>query len=87
MSSLWTEIAVLVAEQVLEQDLQAERQARDVVFRLQRVDPEDLPLFAAGCQRGFGVEGVVGHVGCSSGSSFWVRLLSRTHPFRTRTPE
>ena len=34
--------AVLVAEQVLEQDLQRERQAGDVELRLQRVEPVDL---------------------------------------------
>ena len=35
-------LAVLVAQQVLEQDLQRERQPGDVVLRLEGLEPEDL---------------------------------------------
>ena len=45
-------LAVLVAQQVLEQDLQRERQPRDVELRLQRVEPEDLVRRVPDAQRG-----------------------------------
>ena len=53
--------AVLVAQQVLEQDLQREGQAGDVELRLQRVEPEDLVRVAADLELRACVEGVVSH--------------------------
>ena len=53
---------VLVAQQVLEQDLQRERQPRDVVRRLERVEPEDLIRALPDGERRLGVEGI-GHHG------------------------
>ena len=53
--------AVLVAEQVLEQDLQGEGQARDVELRLQRVQPEDLVRVAADLEIRARVKGIVSH--------------------------
>ena len=61
MSSAVTGLAVLVAQQVLEQDLQREGQPRDVELRLQRVEPEDLVGLAADLEVGAGVEGVLRH--------------------------
>ena len=52
--------AVLVAQQVLEQDLQRVRQPRDVEARLQRVEPVDLVLAPADREGGAGAEGVLG---------------------------
>ena len=68
MSSLRDRTAVLVAQQVLEQDLQRERQPRDVELRLQRVEPEDLVGLAADLEVGAGVEGVVRHACSAAGS-------------------
>jgi hypothetical protein len=52
--------AVLVAQQVLEQHLQAEGQPRDVVGRLQRVEAEVLECAPADLELGTRVEGVLG---------------------------
>ena len=49
------------AEQVLEQDLEAEGQAGDVVGGLQGVESEDVEFAVADAQLGAGVEAVVGH--------------------------
>ena len=54
--------AVLVAQQVLEQDLQRERQPCDIELGLQRVEPEDLEGLAADLQVRACVEGIVRHV-------------------------
>jgi hypothetical protein len=57
------ELAVLVAQQVLEQDLQRVRQPGDVELLLERVEPEDLVGLAADLQVGAGAKGVgMGHV-------------------------
>jgi hypothetical protein len=53
---------VLVAQQVLQQDLQRERQARDVVLGLQRLERVVGVGRAADVELGAGVVGVVGHV-------------------------
>ena len=64
MSAALTALAVLVAQQVLEQDLQRERQPRDVEARLQRVEPVDLERAARQRQLGACIEAVGGgHVG------------------------
>ena len=52
------DLPVLVAQQVLEQDLEREREPRDVELRLQRVEPEDLVGPVADRERGAGVEAV-----------------------------
>ena len=49
------------AEEVLEQDLEAEGQAGDVVGGLQGVESEDVEFAVADAQLGAGVEAVVGH--------------------------
>jgi hypothetical protein len=53
--------AVLVAQQVLQEDLQRERQPGDVELLLQRVEPLDLIVAPADLEVGMGVEGIVGH--------------------------
>ena len=68
MSSPGDASRALGAQQVLEQDLQRERQARDVVLRLEGVEAEDLEVTAADAKGGAGVEGVVGHGVVSSWS-------------------
>src|SRR5205085_2650836 len=55
-------LSILVSKQVLEQDLERERQAGDVVGGLQRVEPEDLIRTPCGGERALGVEGVGGHL-------------------------
>jgi len=50
--------AVLVTQQVLEQDLQRERQARDVVARLQDLEAVDLELATTNLQPTFGAKAV-----------------------------
>ena len=52
---------VLVAEQVLEQHLQRERQPRDVELGLERVEPEDLEGLAPDLEFRPRVEGVLRH--------------------------
>jgi hypothetical protein len=51
--------AVLVAQEVLEEDLEREREPGDVELRLQRVEAEDLEGPVADLQLRAGVEGVV----------------------------
>src|SRR6185312_2762676 len=51
----------LGAEQVLEQDLQRERQARDVEALLQRVEAEDLIARAADLERALRAKAVLRH--------------------------
>ena len=51
-------LAVLVPQQVLEQDLERERQPRDVVSGLQRVEPEDLVGPSADLKSGLRSEAV-----------------------------
>ena len=51
-------LAVLVSQQVLEQDLERERQAGDVVLRLQRIQAEYLVRAVVHRQRGPRVEAV-----------------------------
>jgi hypothetical protein len=51
-------LAVLVAEQVLKQDLQRERQSRDVELRLERVKPVDLVRRIPDAQGGSGIKAV-----------------------------
>ena len=53
-------LAVLVAQQVLEQDLQREGQPRDVELGLERVQPEDLVGPVANGQRRLGAKAVAG---------------------------
>ena len=53
--------AVLVAQQVLEQHLQGEGQARDVVARLQRLEAVDLIRAPADLEVAAGIKGVLGH--------------------------
>ena len=72
-SALWSQLgerldvlladghAVLVAQQVLQQDLQRERQAGDVELLLQRVEAIDLIGTPADFEVGLGVEGIVRH--------------------------
>ncbi len=55
-------LAVLVAQQVLEQDLEAERKPRDVELGLQRVEPVDLVGAVAHVECALGVEAVGLHV-------------------------
>ncbi len=55
-------LAVLVAEQVLEQDLERERQPRDVELGLKCVEAEDLVVTLAHRQAGLGVKAVVAHI-------------------------
>ncbi len=57
-SSAVTADPVLVAEQVLEQDLERVGQARDVVLRLEGVEPEDLVGAVAYLESRAGVERV-----------------------------
>ncbi len=54
-------LAVLVAEEVLEQDLERVGQAGDVVLLLQGVEAEDLVIGATHAEGGLGVKGVAGH--------------------------
>ncbi len=54
---------VLVAEQVLQQELERERQPGHVVGVLERIQPEDLQRAVPDGQGGLGVEAVVGHGG------------------------
>ena len=61
MSCLRTRHAVLGAQQVLEQDLQRERQPRDVELLLERVQPVDLIGTPADFEVGAGVEGIFRH--------------------------
>ncbi len=56
------------AEDVLEQDLQRVRQPGNVVTRLQRVEAEDLELFASDAQRAPCAEGVGHQTDFTSGS-------------------
>ena len=59
MSSARHGDAVLVAQQVLEQDLQREGQAGDVVLGLKGVEAVDLEFTVAHAQRVAGAEGVL----------------------------
>ena len=78
--------AVLVAQQVLEQDLQRERQPRDVELLLQRVEAVDLIGTPADLEVGAGAEGIVRH-GFSSGDGGLVPLSLPPKGFRgTRPP-
>ena len=54
--------AVLGAQQVLEQDLQRERQPRDVELLLERIQPVDLIGTPADLEVGTGAEGIFRHV-------------------------
>ena len=66
------------AEEVLEQDLEAEGQAGDVVGGLQGVESEDVEFTVADAQLGAGVEAVVGHApDVTSGGSPTRRRRSR----------
>ena len=57
IDSAVTAVAVLVAQQVLQQHLERVRQPRHVEALLQRVEPEDL-VIAAGVEFGAGTEAV-----------------------------
>ena len=61
MSSLADGDAVLVAQQVLEQDLQRERQPRDVERLLQGIQPVDLIGTPADLEVGTGAKGIFRH--------------------------
>ena len=58
-------LAVLVAQQVLEQDLQRERQPGNVESRLERVESEDLVGAVTDAELRPGVEAVICHLGVS----------------------
>ncbi len=68
----------LGAQKVLEQDLQRERQPRDVEALLQRVDAEDLKAPVGERELGAGIEAVGGHHGSSRISGWWAPGLSRS---------
>jgi hypothetical protein len=69
----------LGAQEVLEQHLEAERQPRDVVLRLKRVQAEDVELAIADFERGPGVVAVVGHGGSPSGVARSGRVGGQEH--------
>ena len=66
MSEARDRAVALGPQQVLEQDLQRERQARHVVLALQRVQPEDLVLALADRELVPGAKAVLRHrLSCS----------------------